>query len=84
MKFIDTYIYFYDEKGAVIRKPDELLQRIKGEVGKEVQTISDKIINYPDGSKYEGDIVNGLKHGKGKFVKGSNYSYEGDYVNDKK
>ncbi len=78
MDFVDKYIYYFDEKGSRIRKLDALLNKNTIEENKvdEVK-ISDRTIMYPDGSKYEGDIADGLKHGKGKFTKGSNYSFEG-------
>ncbi len=41
--------------------------------------MTEREINYPDGSKYVGDIVNGQKHGKGIYTKGSNYTYDGDW-----
>ena len=45
--------------------------------------INDKReVNYPDGSKYIGQIINGLKGGKGIFFWKNGLSYEGDWKND--
>ena len=34
---------------------------------------------YPDGSMYEGEIVDGLRHGRGKFFYRSGGVYEGEW-----
>ena len=50
---------------------------------KSISNINDKQeINYPDGSRYTGLIINGLKEGKGNFVWKNGFSYEGDWKND--
>ena len=43
-----------------------------------------KVHILPSGEKYEGDFVNGKKHGKGKSSYPDLTTYEGDYVNGKK
>ena len=35
------------------------------------------ILIYPDGSKYEGDFLNGKKNGYGTFIWNQNKYYEG-------
>ena len=49
-----------------------------------ISNINDKQeVNYPDGSRYIGLIINGLKEGKGNFVWGKNGDkYEGEWNND--
>jgi hypothetical protein len=37
--------------------------------------------SYIDGSNYEGDIVNGKWHGKGKLISSKGHIYEGDFFN---
>nr|XP_061791044.1 ankyrin repeat and MYND domain-containing protein 1-like [Nerophis lumbriciformis] len=37
---------------------------------------------FPDGSKYEGEFFNGLKHGKGKYTWRSGEFYEGSFYKD--
>ncbi|KAM3876348.1 ankyrin repeat and MYND domain-containing protein 1 [Diretmus argenteus] len=37
---------------------------------------------WPDGSKYEGEFVNGLKHGRGKYTWENGESYEGSFYKD--
>ncbi|XP_069560809.1 ankyrin repeat and MYND domain-containing protein 1 [Brachyistius frenatus] len=37
---------------------------------------------WPDGSRYEGDFVNGLKHGKGKFTCSDGEYYKGSFYKD--
>lgn len=36
-------------------------------------------IKYKDGSKYEGEVVNGFPHGKGTMLYEDGYKYEGDW-----
>jgi hypothetical protein len=38
------------------------------------------IWTYPDGTVYEGDVVNGKQHGKGKYTWPDGAVYEGDFV----
>ncbi len=40
-------------------------------------------INYQNGDIYEGNLKNGLKHGKGTLTTRNNRSYKGDWKNDK-
>lgn len=41
-------------------------------------------ITYANGDVYEGSILNGKRHGKGKLISKSGDIYEGDWQNDKK
>ena len=41
------------------------------------------IETWEDGSKYEGQYKNGMKHGKGKYIWGDKSEYNGDWVNNK-
>ena len=41
-------------------------------------------MEYSDGDHYEGEMLNGYRHGKGKYVWGSGAEYEGDWVNGKR
>ena len=39
---------------------------------------------YNNGTYYKGDVINGLRHGKGiQYYKNGNIKYEGDFINDK-
>ena len=42
-----------------------------------------KRINYRDGSYYEGDMVRGARHGKGKQVWADGSHYDGNWLNDR-
>ena len=46
--------------------------------------VEEDVYIYPNAGTYEGDLLNGKRHGKGKFIYDSGAVYEGDYVNDKK
>jgi len=60
MAFIDFYIYYFDEKGSRIRKLEMLLHRIKEDNATlDTVKISERKIQYPDGTIYEGDISDG-------------------------
>ena len=37
--------------------------------------------NLPDGSRYEGEFKNGLRHGKGRYRRPAGWTYEGEYKN---
>jgi hypothetical protein len=39
---------------------------------------------YSDGSKYEGDFKDNLRHGNGKFIDSYGNTYKGDWKNDLK
>jgi hypothetical protein len=39
---------------------------------------------FENGDVYDGDLVNGIRHGKGKTVMKNGNSYEGAYENDKR
>eukprot|EP01016_Furgasonia_blochmanni_P002144 TRINITY_DN10849_c0_g1_i2.p1 TRINITY_DN10849_c0_g1~~TRINITY_DN10849_c0_g1_i2.p1 ORF type:complete len:231 (+),score=56.12 TRINITY_DN10849_c0_g1_i2:28-693(+) len=43
----------------------------------------DQVEQYPDGSVYNGNLLNGLRHGRGKFYYKSGGMYEGDWVQGK-
>ena len=38
---------------------------------------------YPDGSKYEGDFIDGKRHGQGTWMRPDGTRYEGEWKNDK-
>jgi tetratricopeptide (TPR) repeat protein len=51
--------------------------------GPEVKTeTGTKEINYPDGGKYVGDVVNGKRHGQGTFTWPNGHRYEGEWKDD--
>ena len=41
-----------------------------------------EIITYPDGTRYEGEIRDGKKHGQGTFTFGNGDKYAGEFVSD--
>ncbi len=41
------------------------------------------IYAYPDGSKYEGEMKNGKRHGRGKWIRSDGLKYEGGWEDDK-
>lgn len=52
-------------------------------VADELAATESGILNYSDGSKYEGDIENGMtRNGTGTFTWNTGESYEGTWVND--
>jgi len=53
-----------------------LLGRLSGQVAEE------KTVHYADGSMYEGQVVNGLRHGTGVYKSGSE-QYQGQWQEDK-
>ncbi len=40
-------------------------------------------VNYPDGSRYQGDMQGGKRHGQGTWVRPDNTKYVGQWVDDK-
>jgi len=46
--------------------------------------VTGNVIKLRNGSLYEGDLVNGKPHGKGKIISKSSDIYEGDFVNGKR
>ena len=44
---------------------------------------SQREINYPDGSKYEGDIINGMKQGQGTYTWPDGNKYVGEFKDDR-
>jgi hypothetical protein len=86
MTFIENYHGYYDVKGNVIRDLDLLMQRMNVETDarSKKQLVNNRKIEYPDDLIYEGDISNGLRHGKGKLYKLQEYLYEGEFCNDTK
>lgn len=50
----------------------------------EVPRSHSGVLEYPDGSVYEGEIVSGLAHGKGVRSFYSGARYQGDFVNGKR
>eukprot|EP00598_Pedospumella_elongata_P002417 CAMPEP_0184978546 /NCGR_PEP_ID=MMETSP1098-20130426/9003_1 /TAXON_ID=89044 /ORGANISM="Spumella elongata, Strain CCAP 955/1" /LENGTH=211 /DNA_ID=CAMNT_0027501695 /DNA_START=9 /DNA_END=644 /DNA_ORIENTATION=+ len=50
-------------------------------VGVEIR-LTNQTISYPDGTIYEGDLVNGKRHGYGKSTTAEGTVYEGDWEND--
>jgi len=69
----------------------QMLNRAKSELKKlgiDPSTRKGKIIYkkgdyHGEGVVYEGDIVNGVPHGKGKMIYTNGKIYEGDFVNDR-
>jgi hypothetical protein len=45
---------------------------------------TEKIFNYPNGDKFEGNVINGKKEGKGIFYYNNGDKYEGEFKNDLK
>jgi hypothetical protein len=43
-----------------------------------------KIKHYADGSSYEGDLVDGQKHGDGKYTYNNGDTYDGEWLEDKR
>ncbi|MBQ7416154.1 MAG: TIR domain-containing protein [Oscillospiraceae bacterium] len=43
-----------------------------------------KVIHYENGATYEGETVNGVRWGKGKYTSENGHIYEGDYVNGRR
>ena len=41
-----------------------------------------RLIQYPDGSEYYGEILDGKKHGQGKYTYANKEVYEGAWVNN--
>ena len=57
------------------------------ELDRKPQNMSTSVVQslkYTNGDLYEGDVVNGKKHGKGKYTYAAGGFYEGDYADDKK
>ena len=50
----------------------------------EINNINKQEIKYNDGSKYIGEVVNGLAEGKGIYYYNDGDRYEGEWRNDKK
>jgi len=46
--------------------------------------VENKSLEYANGDRYEGDLRNGLRYGKGVFFGANGDRYEGAFVNDKK
>ncbi|KAG1671619.1 hypothetical protein FOA52_006850 [Chlamydomonas sp. UWO 241] len=46
-------------------------------------TVSDAVLEYEDGSTYEGPLRRGLRHGKGLFTSPNGFSYKGRFVDGK-
>ena len=46
--------------------------------------LNNQVINYPNGDRYVGQIINGLREGKGTFYWNDGDRYEGDYRNGKR
>ena len=44
---------------------------------------SQRAIQYPDGSKYVGHIINGMKHGQGTYTWPDGNKYVGEFKNDR-
>jgi hypothetical protein len=40
------------------------------------------VLTYPDGRRYEGAMLKGLRHGYGKLLRTDGSTYEGDYKDD--
>ena len=87
----------YFENGERIKKPSDLNIeseiKIKQDYSKAVSLTEEKnkpkltgkgIKIYPDGGRYEGDFVNGLKQGKGIYYYKDGDKYVGEFYNDEK
>ena len=46
--------------------------------------VESKTINYPDGGRYEGEVKDGKRHGKGTLFWTDGGRYEGEWQNDKR
>ena len=46
--------------------------------------LNNQVINYPDGSRYVGQIINGLREGKGTYYLNDGDRYEGEWRNAKR
>ena len=49
-----------------------------------ITTPIKQTIRYPNGNIYEGDVLDGKKHGYGVFVFSNGQRYEGYWVNNKR
>jgi len=67
-------------KRCLVIEPGERAQS----VDELIEQLTIKKINYPNGNVYEGQMLNGLKHGKGKFIWVSGDVYEGDWKDGKR
>ena len=49
-----------------------------------IKDLESNILYYEDGSYYKGELINGLRNGKGiDYYKNGKIGYDGDFVNDK-
>ncbi len=75
------------QKAAALDPDNSEVQRLLEELGVKVadsrSTGTEQVINYPDGGRYIGDIVNGKRHGKGTMTWPEGRKYIGEWENDK-
>ena len=45
--------------------------------------MGNQVLNLDNGDKYKGDVVDGKKHGKGRYTFANGNKYEGSYKDDK-
>ena len=67
---------------------EQKIYLLKREDGNETSYSKDYtgygIADYPNGDKYEGPFVNGVREGKGKYTYANQDYYEGEFVNNLK
>ena len=79
IEYKNGYISFLDVEWT----NGDVFKSFKGNVQTGKIADGNVTIEYLNGDRYEGEIKNGLKHGKGKYYWAIGASYDGNWENDK-
>ena len=76
--------FFYGCKSSQVSKLDFSDGSYEGKVNRSGEKDGFGIYRWIDGSIYEGEYQDDLRHGKGRFLWSNGESYEGDYLKDER
>jgi hypothetical protein len=80
-----TFLFFFSGcKSSQVSKLDFSDGSYEGKVNRAGQKDGYGIYRWIDGSIYEGEYQDDLRHGKGRFLWSNGESYEGDYLKDER
>ena len=78
------FLFFSGCKSSQVSTLDFSDGSYEGKINRSGQKDGYGIYRWIDGSIYEGEYKDDLRHGKGRFLWANGESYEGDYLNDER
>ena len=78
---MDQIALLYNQNAQMQNKLDQINKNF---ANLNINNINNQEIRYNDGSRYVGQVVNGLREGKGIYYYHNGDRYEGDFRNDKR